>query len=92
MRRGIFPTARRLQTSLHGVQGRPESVSGCPAGGRAVREILPVQVAGGEPDGAGSDLTETALLLSVLTAPRETGTPLADGPGGQQGRNVVVIS
>jgi hypothetical protein len=40
-----------------------------------------VQVTRGEPDGAGPDLTGTALLLSVLPAPRETGTPLADGPG-----------
>ena len=43
------------------------------------------QVSGGEPDGAGSDLTGTALPLSVSPAPRETGTPLADGPGGRQG-------
>ena len=43
-----------------------------------------MQVTGGEPDRAASDLTETALLLSVLPAPRETGTPLADGPGGRQ--------
>jgi hypothetical protein len=49
-----------------------------------VRQILRVQVTGGEPDGAASDLTETALLLSVSPAPRETGTPLADGPGGRQ--------
>ena len=40
--RGIFAATRRLQTSLHGVHGRPESFSGCPAGGRAVRGILPV--------------------------------------------------
>ena len=36
--------------------------------------------------GRASDLTGTALPLNVSPAPRETGTPLADGPGGRQGR------
>ena len=45
-----------------------------------------MQVTRGEPDGAGPDLTGTALPPSVSHAPRETGTPLADGPGGRQGR------
>ena len=48
--------------------------------------ILLSQVSRGQAVGAPSDLTRTALPLSVSHAPRGTGTPLADGPGGRQGR------
>ncbi len=76
---------RGLQAAAAGLPGRPPG----PTRGAA---DPPVQVSGGEPDEGGSDLTETALLPSVLPAPRETGTPLADGPGGRQGRDVVAVS
>ena len=81
-----MPGGWARQTPVPPAQGPAEALLGLPQ--TAPRPwILPSQVSRGEADGAGSDLTETTLPLSVPPAPRETGTPLADGPGGQQGRS-----
>ena len=56
-----------------------------PGVARAARRVSPVQVSGGEPDRAGADLTETALLPNVSPAPREIGTPLAGRSRGAAG-------